>query len=414
MSPRARRLMLGAAIGLTLAIPGRAAPSDPAKDASLGDYFSPADVDRSRLYRGPRYTLFFAGLGAETLALVAVGIGPGLRKLGSTATRLGGTRWWVQLLVLACALQMILILVRLPFAIGRERHDRTWGLSTRDWGVFSSDTARATMFELGLTLVAALGFFALVRALPRGWPFAAAAGAAGLTVALSLLWPVIYEPLFNRFTPVDAALRERIVGLGEVSGVRIGSVLVADASRRTTTQNAYVSGLGATKRVVLYDTLLEKSSPEEVDLVVAHELAHVRHRDVLKGTALGAAGAAVMVALVWLLLSRPGLRSGLGIESAADHRALPFLMLVGALATLVSLPIANGYSRTIEAAADRAAVRVTQKPEVAVAVEVNLARDNISDLQPNGFIRWALFSHPAPLERIAIALDEGAKLPGRR
>jgi STE24 endopeptidase len=224
--------------------------------------------------------------------------------------------------------------------------------------------------------------------------------------------PVLYEPLFNKFTPVEPDVRQRVLSIAQRAGVKVGDVLVADASRRTTRQNAYVSGLGSTKRVVLYDTLLAQSSPKQVDLVVAHELGHVAHRDVMKGTAFGAAGAVLAVVLIWRLLEWGALREWLGITGAGDPRALPFLAFLLAALTLLSSPVLNAFSRHIEGAADRAAIEYTHDPDTAVEVEVSLARSNLSDLDPNPFIVWFFYTHPPTLERIETALDWKAAHPG--
>jgi STE24 endopeptidase len=369
------------------------------------DYFSKSDIERSRRYRGPRYALAFGSIIVSLVAGAAIGLGPGVRRIGRWSASLTGGRWILQVLLLVAVVTVVLALVQLPFAIARHFHDRSFGLVTQSvWGMLT-DVAKGFGFQLALAAVTALGFYGIVRALPRVWPGVAAVFAVGLTVFLSYVFPVIYEPLFNRFTPVDASLRSRVLTIAEKAGVPVGDVLVADASRRTRRLNAYVSGLGPTKRVVLYDTLIERSSPKEVDLVVAHELAHVAHRDVLKGTALAAGGAVAAVLLIWAILSSESIRSWIGLSGTPDPRSLPFLAFVLAVTGILALPLQNWYSRGIEAAADRAAIDYTQDPETAIGVEVRLARENIADLEPNRFIRWAFFSHPPVLERIRIALE---------
>jgi STE24 endopeptidase len=392
-------LLLGAALYVGGALPASAA-APVAGRAKLTDYFTKEDLARARRYRAPAYAVSFLRLAAEIGAVLVLGLGWGTRRLGALGARIAGERWWLQAVVLAIAINVVLMLVALPFGGARLALDRAWGLSTQTVGGFFADAGRALLFQGVLGIVVALGFFGIARALPERWPAVAAGGAVTLTFALSMLWPLVYEPLFNRFTPVDASLRDRIVALGEKSGVRVGSVVVADASRRTTTQNAYVSGLGATKRVVLYDSLLRKSSPQSVDLVVAHELGHVKHNDVLKGTVLAAIGAVIGVVIIRRLLSSAAVTSYLGIGGASDPRALPFLVLFITLAGLLTLPLSNWYSRRIEADADRHAVTATRDVRTAIDVEVALARDNISDLSPNPVIRAIFFTHPAPLERI--------------
>lgn len=405
-------------LGAALFVPASAPASEPraldSPRARLTDYFTKDDIERSRRYRNPAYLFSFLGLGTEIAVLLLIGLGRGTRGLGSFAERVGGDRWWLQAITIAAAITIIVAVADLPFSASREALDKSWGLSTRTKIGFLGDFGRNLAFQGVLTMLVALGFYWIVRVLPRAWPLAAGGGAVVLTVALSTLWPLIYEPLFNTFTPVEPELRERIVALGERSGVHVGSVVVADASRRTTRQNAYVSGLGSTKRVVLYDTLLERTPPDQVDLVVAHEIAHVAHRDVLKGTLLGSAAAASAVALIWLLLRSGAVTRHLGVTGTSDPRTAPFLALVIVLGGLLVMPLGNWYSRRIEAAADRTAVRVTQDPDTAIALEVSLARDNIADLQPNPVVRFGFFSHPPVLERIQIALDEGARVASGR
>ena len=144
-----------------------------------------------------------------------------------------------------------------------------------------------------------------------------------VTVVGSALYPVLVEPLFNKFTPMpDGPLRSAILRLADREGVHVDEVLVADASRRTTTLNAYVSGLGGTRRVVVYDTLLAKAPPAEVKVVVAHELAHAKNHDVLLGTGLGALGSVGGVALLALLLDSRSLRARAGVHGPGDPRSL--------------------------------------------------------------------------------------------
>lgn len=405
---RSRRLK--ALLALTLLIgsgtgaAALAATAGPPR-ARLNDYFTPTDVERSRRYRGPAYLLSFGGLAAALVAGAAIGLGPGVRRLGRLASQLTGDRWPLEALLLAAVVTVVVFLAGLPFSWGRYLHDRRWSLSTQSATGFLADAAKGTGFQLAVAVVTALAFVAIVHALPRAWPAAAAAFGIGLTVLLVYVLPVIYEPLFNRFTPVEPDVRARVLRIAERAGVTVEDVLVADASRRTTRQNAYVSGLGRTKRVVLYDTLLAGSSAKQVDLVVAHELGHVAHHDVVKGTILGCVGAVAAVALLWGLLSWERLRVWVGAAGPGDPRWLPFLAFVLALASLLTLPLLNAVSRRIEAAADRAAINYTRDPDTAIQVEVALARSNIADLQPNPFIRWALYTHPPTLERIQIALD---------
>jgi STE24 endopeptidase len=189
--------------------------------------------------------------------------------------------------------------------------------------------------------------------------------------------------------------------------VPVRDVLVADASRRTTRVNAYVSGLGRTRRVVVYDTLLASAgstgAADEVALVAAHELAHVRHRDVLWGTLGSAALAAVSVLAVVALFDLERVRRAFAVTGLGDPLAVPGLLLLAALGGLLAAPVASAISRWAEARADWVALEVTRDPVTAVAVERRLALENRADLRPNRLLVALFASHPVTMARIAQA-----------
>ena len=169
-------------------------------------------------------------------------------------------------------------------------------------------------------------------------------------------------------------------------------VLVADASRRTTKVNAYVSGIGRTRRVVVFDTLLEAADPAEVEVVVAHELGHRRDGHVAKLTLLGMAGAAVAVALLWVVLG----------TRVADPRTLPEALLLLLALELGTLAPGAALSRRFERAADRCSLELTKQPAAFARAHLELARRNLSDLEPPRLVYLLLFSHPTAPERLAL------------
>jgi STE24 endopeptidase len=300
--------------------------------------------------------------------------------------------------------------VGLPFSLRAYRQDLRAGLATQGLGGFLRDWAKAR--AVGLVLVVLpLGALVLgARWRPPGWPLVAAAAAVVLVLALAMAGPVLIEPLFNRFRPLGPGpLRTRVLALAATMAVPVGDVLVADASRRTTRLNAYVSGLGRTRRVVVYDTLLAAAGPgsdtgaDEVALVVAHELAHVRHRDVLWGTIGGAALAAVSVLAVVALFDLDPVRRLFGVDGLGDPLAAPGLLLLAALGGLAVSPVASAISRWAEARADWVSLEVTRDPATAVAVERRLALENRADLRPNRLLLVLFASHPSTMARIAQA-----------
>jgi STE24 endopeptidase len=185
--------------------------------------------------------------------------------------------------------------------------------------------------------------------------------------------------------------------------VPVRDVLVADASRRTTALNAYVSGLGPTRRIVIYDTLLREAPPEQVRAVVAHELGHAKRGDVLTGTLIGAFGAAAGVCALYLLGSWAGLLRRAGVESIVDPRGLALLVAVTTLAGLVALPLQNALTRRIEARADAHALALTDDPSTVEQMEARLATTNLADVDPPRWHYLIFASHPSIVERMAAA-----------
>jgi len=203
----------------------------------------------------------------------------------------------------------------------------------------------------------------------------------------------VFEPLFNRFRPLeDERLADALRQLARRAGVPVRDVLVADASRRTTKVNAYVSGLGSTRRVVLYDTLLREADEREIELILAHELGHRRERHVLKGTLLGMVGAVGAVVAVWVVLG----------SKAASPDELPAALLVLAVLELLGLAPGSWLSRRWERVADRFSLDLTHDVEAFERTHLELARTNLADLEPPRVAYVLLFSHPTPPERLAL------------
>jgi STE24 endopeptidase len=358
----------------------------------------------------PRQRWGLAAYGTDLLVLAALALtGPGRAVVAAAAGLAGG--WAPGRVVLAIvAVQAVRAAAGLPYSLRAFGQDRRAGLATQRLGGFLRDWAKAR--AVGLVLVVLpLGALVLgARWQPPGWPLVAAAAAVLLVLALTVAGPVLIEPLFNRFRPLDPGpLRARLLELATAMEVPVRDVLVSDASRRTTRVNAYVSGLGRTRRVVVYDTLLAGTSADpagaadEVALVAAHELAHVRHRDVLWGTVGSAALAAVSVLAVVALLDLEAVRRLFAVTGLGDPLVAPGLLLLGMLGGLLAAPVASAISRWAEARADWVALEVTSDPATAVAVERRLALENRADLRPNRLLLAMFASHPPTMARIAQA-----------
>ncbi|MGI5168650.1 M48 family metalloprotease [Spirillospora sp. CA-253888] len=410
-------LLLFAAVGAVLAVTtpwnplpghvpgGRAAP-DPALD------FTPAQLARSRAFDDALNPVAYGRLVVGLLVVLALGLTPlGARLIGWSTARVRCRP--LRVMVAAAVLAAVLRLAALPFGVWGESVLRRYGLSVQSWPAWLLDQLRSlavtwVMWTIALTLL-----LALVRRFPRYWWTGAAAGAFALVVAGSFLYPVAVEPVFNKFHSLPAGkLRTDLLALAERDGVPVEDVLVADASRRTTSLNAYVSGFGSTRRIVVYDTLL-KSPPARIESIVAHELGHADNNDVPSGTMIGALGVAGAVCVLYLLLSSPRLLRRAGVPEddgsggggPADVRTVALLLALFAVAMQIGGPVQNLISRHIEARADAHALDLTRDPDTFVSMQRELSVRNLSDLAPNGLERLLWMSHPAGPERIAMARD---------
>jgi STE24 endopeptidase len=289
-------------------------------------------------------------------------------------------------------------LATLPFAVALHEHRRDNGLSTQAWAAFLADRGRGLAIDIVVTAIAVLVLAACARRWGRAWPAVAAGLLGGLVVLGSFVYPVLIEPLFNDFRPLpDSTLRTAVLELADREGVTVDDVLVADASRRTTTLNAYVSGFGETRRVVLYDTLVDDLPQDQALSVVAHELAHARHRDVVLGTALGALGTAFAVGLLGVLVGGGERRK---LWEPAD---VAWLLALVAIGSIVASPVQNGISRQLETRADVDALRATGDAAAFIAMQQQLSRRALADPTPPAWSQFWFGSHPTVLQRVALA-----------
>lgn len=312
--------------------------------------------------------------------------------------------WWCAVLVAFLVLVLVTRAATLPSAVVVRRAAIEVGLATGSWARWVRDLVVGLGLALVLGGLATVGWIGAARLWPTAWWLPVAAAAAAVVVVASFLVPVLVEPLFLRFAPMpDGAQRDELLALAAADGVDVTDVLVADASRRTSALNAYVSGLGRTRRIVVHDTLLDRGGDDEVRAVVAHELGHVVAHDVRTGTLLGALGAAVTVAVAAVLLAQPTVLGWGHAVSVGDPAVVGLLVAGGAWLGLLSAPAQNAVSRRIERRADEHCLALTGDAEVVARMQRTLAVTNLAPLRPPRVLHLWFGTHPTSPERIAAA-----------
>jgi STE24 endopeptidase len=333
------------------------------------------------------------------VASLAVACVIGFTPLGRRLMALARGPWWLRVIEGVVVLEVVASLVTLVPAVLVRRRQLDVGLSHQAWSGFASDRAISLGVSIVATSLALLALMACARRWRRLWPAVAGGVLAVLVLLGSFVYPVLVEPLFNDFSSLpDGSLRSDIFALADEQGVKIDDVLVADASRRTTTLNAYVSGFGSTRRVVLYDNLVNDVPRAETLSVVSHELGHAEYDDVLTGSLLGAAGALVGVGLLGVIMERRRARSRIG-----DPETVPLLLALFAVGSILALPVQNTISRQIETRADVTALRTTKDAGAFVTLQRELALSSLSDPTPASWSQFWFGSHPTALQRIALA-----------
>jgi STE24 endopeptidase len=364
----------------------------PSAPADLRSYFSEEEIARGAAFTRPQLALALGRGAVElgTLALLTFRPPRVLRRRARPV--LAGA-------VAAGAMAVGLSLPPLPLAVVSRRRAIAVGLVTQSWRGWAVDQLKATGIEAALATAGGGTVVTVIRRYPRSWWALGAAGSVLVGALFAALAPVVLDPVFNDYTPLpEGETRSDVLELARAAGLKVSDVYSVDASRRTTAANAYVTGLGPTKRVVLFDTLLDRYNREEVRVVVAHELAHVRQRDVLRGVAyatiVAPAAALAVQRLSWTLT-----------DARDGPAALPALVLAAALVSAPIGLIGNRLSRALERRADAYSLKLTDSPQAFVSFERAIARQNVADLDPPRWMTALLATHPSTAERIGAALS---------
>ena len=373
--------------------PWRAFPARPE------DWFSPEEVDKAKRYAKP---LKLAGIARSVLSLAAMAA---LLRSHVLVDLTDGMPWVAGLFAVVAVVTLVEAVVGLPFSVWRTlSYDKRWGFSTTSTRTFVTDELKGIALGIVITGVVFLPLWALLRSTSWWWLWGAGVFVL-VNVLFAVIFPVAIAPLFNKYTPMEGELRDRLLGVARSVDADVSEVLVEDASKRDTRKNAYVAGLGATRRVVVFDTMLEWS-PAEIEAVVAHELGHWKLRHIRRTIpAIGVVGL-VTFALLGLVLDAEPLLDFAGVADVGDPAALPLLMLLFSLLTVVTGLFPAWLSRAHERQADLFGLAAIGDAEVFGSMMRKLHTETLADLAPSAWRRLRA-SHPPAAQRLAMAAAWG-------
>ncbi len=297
----------------------------------------------------------------------------------------------------------------LPRGIAWYYQSRAWGMGSADYDLANwlRDHYLSTGVNLVPEVVVLIGFYALLILLPRIWWLIAPLGGGLLGIAYAFLAPIWINPLFNEFTPLQETqwrdMQPRVQALIDEAGIPVKEILVMNASRQSGHTNAYFTGFGPTRRIVLYDTLLKKHTPDEIESVLAHEIGHWHHDHIAKGILLG-----VVASLFGFWTLDRFLRGAVGrppwnLCSTADPAALWLVLLLINVGSWIAMPAENLVSRHFERQADEMSLQLAKRPDAFIDCERKMAIDNKGNVAPSPWNVWLFSSHPTTVERIRLA-----------
>ena len=372
----------------------RRIPADPTT------YFDAEQVAKGKEYNHPKKRAKMASSLASTITLIALiwtGAGPGLLE------RWDPGPWPLEMIWVLIATLSIVGIPGTPLDVWVEFvHERKWGFSTRTVKDYIVEDIKQLFIVGGLILPAILiPIFALIRWTSLWWLISGLAVTA-VGLFLSFLYPIVILPMSNKFTPLeDEELNARLHATAERAGVPVSAFLVMDASKRTKKDNAFFAGIGATKRVVLFDNILELP-PECIEVVVAHELGHWRRRHTVFGALESVFVIPVVLGLTALIGSQQAVLDWAEVSSLGDAGAVPlFLLLMGGIQQVLSR-LTSISSRAYERAADVDALELTGDPEAVKETWRRMVDRNLPDVDPPWWERTKM-SHPPIAERLAHA-----------
>jgi len=359
----------------------------------------PRRQEKAREYARLRRYLFFIDLMLGAVFLLVIlfsGLSSGLRNLLDFPL-LARVALYFLVLILSYGALTFPLNIYSGFMLPHR-----YGLSNQSLRSWFADELKGLLLALTLGMALLVVIYLFLDAFPGTWWLLAFALVVLVSVILTRLAPVLILPLFFKVVPLsDTDLRERLLRLAERSQTKIKNVFQINFSSKTSAGNAMLTGWGGTRRIILSDTMLQRYTPDEIEVVMAHELGHHRNGDIPRLIVVQSVLMLLGFYLVNLVLNRAV--TGLGMEGISDVAAFPLFVLVLAAFTLILSPLSNAYSRRVEEAADNYALAATANPEAFAAMLTKLTDQNLSESQPSKWVEVLFYDHPTYYRRLELA-----------
>lgn len=364
--------------------------------------------DKAARYHRLKRQASIASIGISLLVLgglLATGWSAGLRDLAGATARVVPASWHAPTTIVFYVVLLSVITEAVSLPLGWYSGfllERRYQLSNETLGAWLFDRVKALAIEIVLGGLLASVVYWSMRASPERWWLIAGTLFALLIVVLTNLAPVVILPLFYSVKPLDRdALRARLLTLAERAGARVLGAYEWGLAAKTKKANAALAGIGGTRRILVSDTMLSEYSDEEIEVVLAHEIAHHVHGDIWKGIAFES----VLILAGFFLASRvlAAFAAPLGLRGIDDVAGLPLLVLTAGAVSLLMVPLAHAMSRAYERRADRFALDLTGNPAAFISAMRRLGAQNLAEDRPSRVVQWLFYSHPPLRERIAAA-----------
>ncbi|MDD4900230.1 MAG: M48 family metallopeptidase [Candidatus Omnitrophica bacterium] len=357
-------------------------------------------MNQAKNYSCQRYTLSIIGT-FYSLALLIIFAATGLSKVLEQALFGILSKHYLVLPAYLLVISLAYYLLDFPLNFyGSFLLERKFSLSKQKFGNWFSDQLKAGVVSYIIALVLIYAFYYILENNPQYWWLAISLFWIFFSLVLARLTPIIIIPLFFKYKKLsDEDLRSRIMRLAEKMKVRIIDCFEIDFSKKTLKANAAFVGMGKSRRVILADTLKDKYSADEIEVILAHEFAHYRLKHLWK---LVIFNSAVTVVLFYLIFKTSNhVLSAFGLNSLSELAALPIILIYFLLFGLATQPLGNFFSRKLEKNADKMALEVTGKKEAFISMMNKLAEQNLADRKPHPIIKFFFFDHPPIDERIS-------------